>query len=485
MTVFFSNCYEWIKKHFQQEKFNNFSIVVILLYYYVGLLSYVTVPIKHVYHYFTSGSGFAVVLRALLTALVIIYSLLAVVINKRKIQWKWAIVFIYVLLFTLISVLISPQTYHYIYIESLYRVVHQVEASPGFKRLFILFLSSISDFGLAFCFVFILPIVLNNKKQILILSIPIVLICLGECVYSLVVERQEYIKLFNYVDPQYGGYNVVIGASFGNKQDWGAFTTVSFSCAIITFALIDGKNLKTILIKTLLLLSSFIIFIFTIASLCKTAIFSQLFVIIYLLSLLFKKRHYFVFVLLSLFMFGFLLSIYLFYKIPSFHSSGWAEKIYNVTYNYIIAKIKSGATSGRTFIWMNLINSFRTYNLFFGLSKGGVSTYSQVAMVEGQSQLHNGIIYFFASYGILGLSIYLILLFIVIKRIMMIWTINSSLVFIFVGLFGAAMIFSLVEAEVLIVSGANPIFIFNILLCVFPQGLILEGIKEKGLLSNV
>lgn len=485
-----NNAIKWIRTHFPKYKVNKFSIVVILAYYYIGLLSYITVPIGTIYHFFTSGSSVAVVIRAVMTTMIVLYSLLVVIVNKEKIQWKWAIAFIYVLLFTLISAVISPQTYNYIYVsKGNYSVVYWVQTSTGFNRLFTMYLSSISDFALAFCFIFILPIVINNRKQMLILLLPIVFIGLMECGYSLIKEKEEYIKLINFTDPQYGGYNINIGASFGNKQDWGAFATVAFTSAIVSFFFLEAKNWKLILLKVALVFSSLIIFVFSVASLCKTAIFSQL--LIYLFVIFYFGYHFiklrfliraFVYnsIVISIFF-----AVVLFYIVPSLHSSGVLAKIYNVTYNFIIARVEGGATGGRTAIWMRLIENFRTYNIFFGLSKGGVDTYSRVITVEGQAGLHNGIAYFFASYGLFGLAVYLMLFVIVIYRIIRLWKVNPSYVFVLIGAISAALIFSLAEAEVLIVSGSNPIFVFNVLLCILPQGLLLKCQNEEVINNEI
>lgn len=480
---------ERIRTYFPKDKVNKFSIIVILIYYYIGLLSYITVPIRPIYHFFTSGSSVAVVIRAAMTAMLILYSLLVVFVNEEKIQWKWAVVFVYILLFTLISTIISPQTYNYVYISSgNYGVIYWVQASTGFNRLFTMYLSSISDFALAFCFLFILPIVINNRKQMLILLFPIVLIGLAECGYSLIKEKEEYIKLINFTDPQFGGYNIVIGASFGNKQDWGAFATVAFTCSIVSFFFFEGTHWRVILTKVFLIIASIIIFGFTVASLCKTAIFSELLIyvsiLLYFDYYLIKKRILITILIYNTFIVVFFVAIILFYNVPSFHSTGILEKLYKVTYNFIIARVEGGAAGGRTIIWMRLIENFRTYNLFFGLSKGGVSTYSQIVSVEGQSSVHNGIAYFFASYGLFGFTVYMILFALVICRIIKLWKINSSYIFVLIGVFGAALIFSLVEAEVLIVSGSNPIFVFNVLLCVLPQGLILKNRIDKEETSN-
>jgi len=486
MMEFINNSRNWIINHFSKDKVNRFSIVVIMVYYYVGLLSYITVPIKPVYRLFTSGSSVAVVVRALMTAMMVLYCLLVVIVNKEKIQWKWAIVFTYILLFTLLSTAISPQTYNYIYeSESNYGTVYWVQVSTGLNRLFTMYLSSISDYALAFCFLFILPIVINNRKQVLSLTLLIVVIGLLECGYSIIRERGEYIKLINMVDPQYSGYNINIGATFGNKEDWGAFATVAFCSTLASLFCLNAKGWKSLLLRVSLIIAAIIIFAFSIASLCKTAIGAESFcLIIVLIGLVFMfyRENKVLFVAYLVLLSVLFLCVFIFLTVPSFHSEGILGKIYKVVNSYIISPVTGGAAAGRSAIWMRFVNNLRTYNLFFGLSKAGVSTYSQVITVEGQSTIHNGIAYFFGSYGLLGISIYFVLIAIVLHRIIKLGFIDLEKSFLLGALFVSALVFSLSESEVLIVSSSNPIYIFNILLCSFSEGYWKkEKEQKKGL----
>ena len=466
---------DWIRNHFDKDKVNKFSIVVITIYYYVGLLSYITVPIKPIYRLFTSGSSVAVVVRVLMTAMMVLYCLLVVIVNREKAQWKWVMVFVYILLLTLLSAALSPQKYNYIYISKRnYNTIYWVQASAGFNRLLTMYLSSVSDFALAFCFLFILPIVVNNKKHMFVLLLPIVFVGLLECGYSIIKEKGEYIKLIKMVDPQYGGYNISIGATFGNKEDWGSFLTVAFCSAVFSLFLPINKTIIKVILRIALITSCIILFAFSVLSLCKTAIGAQVICIVvvslYFVYATFRKNKVLFFVY-TIILALFYLSILLFFYVPQFHEHPLFSKIYKVLNSYIVGPIMGGAAKGRTEIWKRLVDNLRTYNLFFGLSKGGVSTYSQVITVEGQSGLHNGLAYFFASYGILGFSVYIIMLFVVIGRIIKLFSKHSGLSFVSFALLLSALVFSLSEAEVLVVSGSAPIFIFNIVLCSYVGGL--------------
>ena len=480
-----NNSLDWVRNHFDKNKVNRFSIVVILAYYYIGLLSYITNPWWSIYRFFISSNPIALVVRALMTALICFYSVLIIIVNNEKIKWKWMIIFIYILLFTLISTAISPQTYTYVYVSKLYNIVHKVTVSPGWSSIFKMYLSSISDFAVAFCLLFVFPLVINNKNQIILLLVPIAFIGVIECVYSAVVEKGEYIKLFEMIGSQYGGYEIGIGATFGNKQDWGAFATVSYVSCLISFVLINKKKRGVIFVKTFLLISSIIIFAFTTMSLCKTAIAAEIFMltffVIHLLCLVYKRKKI-LFFIFCLFIFLLLFSFLLFILIPSIHNLPYLTKVYSLLNTYFLERISWGTIWGRTSIWYSTISNMRTYNLFFGLSKAGVNAYSKIINIEGQSTFHNGFAYFLMSYGVFGFSIYIILLSIVIMRLYRVAKYNTGLSMCLFGALCCAIIFTLSESEVLIVSGSNPIFIFNVLLCTFSTGYYL---KEKTINETV
>ena len=471
-TVISKSC-SWIRNHFFFVLVNKYSIVVIIIYYYVGLLSFITVPLTPIYHLFTSGSSVAVVVRALMTAMVTLYSLLVVIVNKEKVQWIWAVVFTYILLFTLLSTALSPQTYSYVYVTSLYRIVHKTVVAPGFTRMAVMFLSSVSDFVLSFCFLFILPLVINRKKQLLVLLVPIALIGFLECVYSIVFEKEKYIDILKMLGGSYAGYEVSVGATFGNKQDWGAFANVAFVASLFSFVLLDSKKRCHSLYRFLLLINGLILFLFTIMSLCKTAIISEIIMIIFFIVFLIQKcwkNSRFLFWLFMILVTFITLFFFAFLFIPEIHSLPYLDKVYTLLDNYFIQRISWDTLWGRTSIWYRTISNLRLYNLFFGLSKGGVSAYSKVIIIEGQSSIHNGLAYFLLSYGIMGFSIYLLLLFIVIKRIALLFCVNKEISFCSLGVLFCSLIFTIVESEVFIVSGSNPIFVFNIILCSFVYG---------------
>ena len=467
---------DWIRNHISVNVVNKMAIVVILVYYYIGLMSYITTPIPFIYRYFKPSSGVAIGLRAFMTALICLYSILVLIVYKKKFPWKWLVIFAFVLGGTLFAMLISPQTYRYIYVENLYKVVHWVQLSQGTERNIVMFLSAIADFAFAFCALFILPFVINDKKQMLILFVPIVIIGLLECGYSILKEKDTYIYLFTHPDDIYGGYNHDIGATFGNKEDWGAFLTLSFTCAISSSFFINKDRKWKWVVSIGFWVCAFIFGIFAVLSLCKSAmlaIFLALFIMfLWFWYFSFKKKNLFG-IIYSLFACLLVCTVVLFFTIPSFHSSGILKKIYDYLVNFIFNRA-SNALGGRTSLWVNLVQNFRSYNFLFGFGKNGLSVYTKTLTPEGQSTLHNGIAYFLGSYGIFGFLLFIIVFAIILVRIINVSKVNLSYVFLMIAALLSCMTFVLAEAEVLIFSTSNPIFIYNVFLVVFPMGIVIK-----------
>ena len=230
------------------------AIVLICVYYFVGLLSYITVPIKPIYNLFTYTSSFAIIIRGVMAGIVCLFSLLVVIKYNRKMQWKWLVLFCFILFMTLVSILISPMVYEYMYVESLYKVIHVVRLNPGVRQTTVLYLSSIADFAFGFCILFILPFMYQDKKKLLWLLIPIVCIAVLECLYSVIRERSGYIAFIKDPGNPNAGYANQIGATFGNKQDWGSFLVVAFASSLASAFIIGKKGIEKVFRISLLLL---------------------------------------------------------------------------------------------------------------------------------------------------------------------------------------------------------------------------------------
>lgn len=453
--------------------------VLVISYYFIGLLSYITNPIKSFYLIFVSTSIVAIIMRAALCGLICIYSIMVLIKYELKVKCKWLCLFLFLLFMTLISILLSPLQYEYMYVDNLYKVVHAVQLNPGVPRTIVMFFSSIADFAFAFCILFVLPYVINDKKKLLYLLIPIVLICLLECGYSAIKEKENYIYLFNHPDDPFGGYNNDIGATFGNKEDWGSFLTVSFTASIFSFYFIKGDTPFKKLLKVFFIGCCGIFTVFAVLSLCKTAMLAMLLFYICLAIGIavhsIKKSKISAIVTIST------LSVILAAIILFFVTNGFGVrflgKIKDFLINFIINRSAS-AVESRQALWLNYMENVRGFNLFFGMGKANVFSYTKSLTPDRQSGIHNGFAYFFACYGLFGILTLAVLFYIVIRNFIKLWRSEKYLIFILFGALLASVSFILAESEVLIISTSIPIYVFNILLCVLPSGLCLVNNKE-------
>ena len=455
-------------------------VVLFLAYYFIGMMSYATAPIKPLYSLLVSSSTLAVVLRAFLCGLICLFSLLILYKYKLKFQWKWFILFIAVLLFNLFAIILSPLTYKYLHVEGLYKVVHIIELNPGLGTVVVMYLSALADFALAFCMLFILPTVFHDKKKILWIVLPVVLFGLLECSYSLIVERANYVYRLSHLDDPNTGYTHVVHATFGNKEDWGSFLTVAFCCSLVSLLFL-GKTIKEKIFKAISIICLPVFAFCALVSLCKTAILAiGLCSVCALLCLWFmsRKKSKGIFIIVTV-----TYSLLLILVIIFLATNGFNLPILSKISSFVLDVLTHGAeyaAEGRAKIWLMFAQNVRTYNLFFGIGKANLNVYTKFVAKEGMSVIHNGLVYFFGSYGIVGFMLLVGLLGFVIFNLIKLRKINPNYPFIFIGLFIASFIFVLAESEVLIISSSAPIFMFNVLLVVLPQGLLLNYSNKKG-----
>ena len=453
---------------------------VLLVYLLIGISAYINwFPGSAKFFYASSTSG--IIFRIFSTILIVAYSLMVLFINDQKIKIKWVIVFGLLLVMCLVSIFVGEHHFYFTYKTSLYGFLTSKEITVGYRTLLSMYLSSFSDFACAYCFIFALPFCLKDKKSVLILTISVVIFMIAQCGYSLLFERAKYVAMLTKGSDAFSGYNVVIGAMFGDKQEFGAFLAVGFACSVFSLYLIDFKKAFFIVLKIICILSLPLFFAISLLSGCKTATLSEIFICIFcLIGFLIKwfrinKKKFYISSAISAFV---LLIFILFVSIPAFHSSGLTEKMYNLFINRFISKI-FGSIDSRNFLSLAFFENTTPSVLFLGLSKGAVQTYMQGIILDGQSSIHTGFTYFFASYGLFGFVIYALLLFKVLKNIFKVARINSPVGFMLLGLFFATLIFNISECEILLISSSAAIFVFNILVVSYPKSLLIFDYDAK------
>ena len=449
--------------------------LVLLFYFVIGILAYVNIwPGSAAL--FRSSSTSGIIFRAASTALIVLYSLSLFIVNagKMRFPWKWFIAFAAVLLVNLMAMLFTKHEYTLQYTASLYGYLREVSVVTGWKTLWTMYLSSVSDFALGFCFLFLLPYAFNRKTQLLWIVIPIVVFMVYECGYSLVKEIGEYKKIFSEEALIYGGYNVNIGATFGDKQEFGCFLTVGFASSLLALAVSPFRCRGLLVVYRIgLVLASALFFVISFFTLCKTAILANLLMLlcaaILSLCLLFRKNKVSFWAAAGIF--GvFAISVTLILIVDQFHATGFLNKFYLLVNKMFFDKVNKGIFS-RFYLVADFFRGLDPLKFLFGLTKGGVNSYLAVTSVESPG-LHTGFVYFQACYGLVGSLLYAALFVLVIRNLTLLFRKNVVMALLLIGCFLCTIVFNLSECEILIVSGSAAIFPFNVFCVVFPAGYL-------------
>ena len=458
-----------------QKIVNKAAPFVLLFYLIVGALAYVNVfPGSAKYFYSSSTSG--VIIRAASSLLLAGYSVAVFFLNpgKAKFPWPWIIAFGIILFGNLITMLAKDHHYVVQYQAALYGYLREVSVTAGLKSLITMYLSSLSDFALGFCFCFLLPIVFNKREQLLVITLPIVLFMLLECGYSVIKEHEQYAALFSEDTAIYGGYNLSIGATFGDKQEFGAFLTIGFCAAFISCFTVGGlkKPLRYALV-TGLCLSGGVFFVITFFTLCKTAILANSLAFMCLLGglfvYLFRRKKALFWTTAALIAVA-IVSMILILAVEQLHSEGILNRFYVLIDKMFLSKINHGIWS-RFELVERFFRSLNGVTFLFGLSKGGVNAYMASVVMEGPG-LHTGFVYFQACYGLIATLLYAALLFRVLRNHVLLTKCAPIFGLGLLGCLLCTLVFNLSECEVLIISGSAPIFLFNIINVVLPEGLV-------------
>ncbi len=460
---------------------NNAAPIVLLVYLVIGLLAYVNV-FPGSAAYFRSSSTTGVLARVFSTALICIYSALFFVLNAGKIKfpWRWFVAFVIVLFINAVAMFLIPKEYTVHYSASLYGFLRETNVTLGWKRLLTMYLSSISDFALGFCFLFLLPCAFKTRKQLLVVTIPMVLFMVAECLYSVTKEYTQYLAIFTDETAIFGGYNLSIGATFGDKQEFGAFLTVGFCCAVVSCFLLNGLPKPwRIGGRVFFSFCAFGFFVETFFTLCKTAILSNTFVVFCLLVagfiVLYKRNKPWFWISVGAFS-VLAVAVTLILTVDSFHADGVLLNFYKLVNSLFLNKVNGGIFS-RFYIVKDYFNALSPTAFLFGLSKGGLEGYSAFANPESPG-LHTGFIIFQAYYGLIGSILYAVLLIIVLNNLVAVFRFNKTIALALLGCFICSLVFNLSEGEVLIMSGSAAVFVFNVLCVVFAKGFV-EHEKEK------
>ena len=449
--------------------------IVLILYFLIGLMAYTSVWPGSI-QLFRSNSVAGLGFRAFTTFLLLVYSILCFWVNRYKsgFPWRWLVFFSLVLIANGFVSFLSERTEHYFY-KNIYGILFEATSTVGYRQILMMYLSTISDFALAFCFLFLMP--RSVRKNTLVPLVVLILLFMAfECGYCAVFERDKILTVLTRSSDPYSGYDISIGATFGDKQEFGAFLAIGVCCALALPWLLrlERKWLKrTVSIACAFLCVLFIVFSFL--SLCKTAMLASLLSILFfglfcLVGITKRNKKTGVICWSIAGIIG--LAVVLFLSIPAFHSSGVLKTIYDYVDRYFFSRINGGIFS-RFYLIEEYFSGMTFWNFLFGLGKALQGNY--MSAVSGDSPgLHTGFVYFQACYGLFGSILYACAFLLVLRRIVLAAKQNIYLAGVMVGVLICSLVFNLAECTILIFSGSIGAYIFNLICVVLPGGVLSD-----------
>lgn len=474
--------YSKLSSKLQNERLQNVLYIlapfVILTCLALGLLAYINIVPGFASKFYV-GTTLGTAVRALSFFILFIYSILCVISLRLKLNYKLVVVYIILMFMNFIMIFASPHQYETLFLSQYYRIGEYFVTSVSYKNILISFMSSVVDFLWGFCFLWVLPLLFKNKKQILLVLLPFILIMLITCIYSFIFERKIFILVFT--DPSQIGSATGLQSMFDTKQTFGVFLCPAFCCSLLSIKLVLGKDplfrYEKLVLGIPLIISALIIFFVSIVSLCRTAIvanFIALFVFYIALTVhSFHLKKKIIGIVLSSALVIFILIFVLFMTIDSLHSSGILNNLYKFLMQHIFNRIQTSSDS-RLAILVAYLREIPLLNLFFGFSKGLSDIYIRSLAPILIYGLHSGFAIYLNNYGLISFFItYLFIISIVWKNLKNIKKDPFIAILIF-GFFITVMFLNISESEILVFSSSTIVFMFNFLIIVFANSRYLK-----------
>lgn len=450
----------------QNSRLELISEIIFLFYLVWVTIPFVSTRVPILFN-LTSGGSFAIVYRAIGSLVFAGFFAVVAIVNKFKVNKLYLIAAGTLLLTNIIGTLVLPNSVIYgdgtVYNDGFLtnnHYFHISEYTVGYfsilKGLFRI------GFGLVFGYVllFIVPKVVGKKllKKVSIFYVGLLVLA---CFLSFILEMSKF-KSGNIL-------NLNLSSIFASKNDFGAFLIIG-SLACLYLQQIKIKFYK------LLYVPLGIFMIFSIVSGCKTSLLFAVIILIYILATLIKKiksinekmykasQVIFVSFISLIFIFFILLLSNAF---PSL--SGLKQKV-----DFALSHDVAYTLTTRFQIWSLSFKNTNLFKILFGQtwSYGPQHLYASSSFYIGTgfTSYHNSLVFIYSVSGLVGLVFYV---FLIIKSIQL--TIDfknlkmrSFLLLLFFGL----LIFSLVEDDLIFISGSGFSLYYSLMLS--PVG------KEKG-----
>lgn len=467
----------------ETDKFRNILkwIVVgsLFIYLFISISAYASwVPGSAWYFAFNTKTG---LIFRILSSIIFLGACFLVYISYRKeINYKWLIVFLVMLIFILLCMLYTPTYFSVLYrTTKLYDFMAQYETSVSIGTLVKMYLSFAIDIFFAFSFLFVLPHIFKKQTWLLLfIFIPFLLIMIYSSAYSFVKEKDYYI---NFIKGDWHYNADTIGSIFGNKQQWGIFLAPTLPVCLISIYLVFKTKLPKLL-KILFTCFSCVIFVLaafcSLAAFCKTAILTNIIFIAFaliglILWLFINKKKLLLPIIISCLIGLAVVGIIVFMGVDAWHQNGVGKTAFNII-NSLFKESETSAAS-RIEIMLGTLQNFPATNIFFGFSKGILDCFVRTTVPYMNNGLHTGLAIYFGRTGIVGFTIYIILLCIVVLSIIKICRHNWLYGFIIIGAFISSFMLNLSELEILLVSSSGTVYIVNLIAVTLPMSESIKG----------
>ena len=445
------------------------TLFAFIIYFFIAISAYADwFPKSTRFFVYSSTSG--KVLRAFISVLIIGVGLLTIFTYRSKIKYHWMIVFGLLLIFNLISVIITPTTVYCLYKQTvLYPFLSSIEVSVSTFDIILGFFSFLVDIVFGYMLIFVYPLAFRKRTFIVLLSL-FLLVMFYSFFYSFIKER-EYYKYFFSGNWTYQVES--IGSIFNNKQQWGIFlSAVLPSSCLLAYIVYLTKLKKPFKIGFYIFgfVCSVLSLLCSTVSFCKTAIICNiLFIIIlfifFLIYLFFSRKNKKLSIILFVLFAIVLIIILLFFIVPSLKETKIGKLLENLL-SSLISRGEVGAES-RLELVVRTLENFPSINFFIGVPKGMFDYYAKGLLPELPNGLHTGLAIFFGRTGIFGIVVYFLINVLIISNIVKIFRSNKLIGGVLFGSFVVSFVLNLSELEILVLSSSMNVFVLNIVVVLF------------------
>lgn len=459
-----------------RKNINFVYFISIIVYFFLVFLPNITTntPLS-----FINFGIIKIIYRILIAIIFGIISVFAFFANRIKANKLLIYFLIGFFVFLLIGSLFNLKSTTAVYFDNYYEKV-VITSSTGLVDLLTYYGNT--GFSYIFCFALFtcIPVVLNEKKRLLILLDSFVILMSILCVVSYIKDFNLYVAAIKFDYNQYGMKD--ISSLFASKNSFGVFLFHGLVVALVSHHY--HPNFKY---RFLYLVAASTFFITLFFTLCKDAIFAAaIFIIVffvYFVSKKIKKKRDYIFVSLWLLLLVFVLTLLM---IIIFQQQLIDDPFFKKLFYFLGANPVNGndnALFGRLEIVLVFFVSISGIHYLVGYGHslpGNAYIWSLTLRGEGNENLHNTFIHMFGTGGVFYFIFYIFLLIYVFKLTFRIKFIDKKIYYLIFGLLLSQIFYSLFETSILFLSGSSATMLLSILLIT----LLSQVIDNKAMVKD-